>query len=189
MLSHPSPRKQVRNLGLVLGSALLIALVAIWFWSFRSDSTGVYKAENILLSPDWVQKLSSSENNPTMGTAGQVILSDLQWVSIDGATGQKRAHTVTLAAYTRFYAAVKEFESVEESPRDFERGNRASLLFSLRTAQQSGGDAIFQEVQFVEGPSLFRVELVAPGSSRTWAYFSWINGYEEAEKLLIVGSL
>jgi hypothetical protein len=166
-----SPKKQIRNLLIVLASGVLGAAALVGFMLYSYGPSGSYQISHVLLKPELIFKLSFSGIDPRSNRNAHFLFDRLEFSSYNESTRTIKKWTITPEAYAKFYALVaneKSLATVDESLLN--RFNHpARLILYVKTENSSAKP--FQEIDFENGGDYFRVELHEASAQTRWAYF------------------
>lgn len=176
-----SPQKQVRNLLLVIGSAVGLAIALALFSLHYYSPTGSYLAKNVLLSPENVKNMSFSEQNPKTGKMTHYTFDEIEFSFFDTAKKSWRKQSVHLQQYEDFYQTVahlRSLSSVGPEIKDLFSTGHPSILSIKMKNEGSDASKPFIDVHFSE--DYFRVELREQSPTENWAYYFSPNIYQKA---------
>ena len=176
--------KDVRRLLSVVGAALLCAILLTTGMLHYYGPNGRYSSQNVLLSPENAFSLSFAD--PGTKSAGRYIFDRLDFSYYDVKTKQKKVVDVNEEKYGRFYALVKNEESlavVDDAVLNlFSHG--ASTSLTLMIEAPTGGKTVFSEVDFTDQGDYYRVLLRQDGRSGDgWAYYHSPGIYQKVMDL------
>jgi hypothetical protein len=165
-----TPRKEARNLLIMLGSAFFIAFVSIILLVRCYGASGTHNLGNLLVSPEQLQNdfTQTKKKNPSFLThQAEFILRD--------RFGKNWArYPVTAESYEIFFHEVKNENSIpkpdEMEMHLFEKNAPSALIFLFSPRQ--GNKNSIREIQFLEGSDLYRVHFENDSSSE-WIYFRY----------------
>ncbi len=171
--TKPAKRKEVRNLLLVMGSAVACALALALWMLYQYNPTGRYLAKNVLLSPQIMSQISYPETDPKTGATLRYVFDSFEFSYFDTAKKTWSHSTVKPEAYREFYQAVAEDVSIlpisEEMRALFSKTPPTTLLVHMHQGGATDGKITFQEVDFAPGGDFYRIQLRV--EAETWAYF------------------
>lgn len=179
---HPSSRKAIKNLILVLvggvGSALLLACFMIYYYG----PTGTYFVRNVLLSPSLTSSLSYQDRSPKTGKVEKYTFEGVDFSSGRGNNLQPEA--LSLNQYEQFYKLIendKSFAPVsEELLKDFGKTAPAILRLKVKTGSDT---KVFQEVVILPNGDYYRILLRQENAGENWAYYHHPHIYEQTLRL------
>jgi hypothetical protein len=173
-------QREVRNLILLLSSATCIAFIAVVALVYYFGSSGTYLLRTILVAPEALEKISFTDYDPTSKRQIEYVFDKIEFVRT-GKEGQKH-FSVTPQAYAHFYKLLYSERSIptvtEHMVRAFNLTTPSALLILAKPRDPklfSAGSILFQQVQFIEGAELFRVQLrtLQGAPLEEWAYFRY----------------
>lgn len=172
-----SQKGQIRNLLVVLSSALLTAVVVAAVLLHQYGPSGRYAFSGTLLAPELVQALSFNDTNSKTGGISRFIFSDIAYQYYDYQKKQWQQISVPVEQYSTFYQFVGNQQSVSEDDERvslFSEGMPSKLLIMSQTESSASWQELkkpFQEVQFAKSGDDFRVQLREDNIGSHWAYF------------------
>ncbi len=193
-------RKELRNLLLLLGVSILVAITIVAFLVIRFGPGSSLVVRNILLSPESIELLTAASPSKE---------ASIQFWRFEPKTKLAARSSVSLALYQNLFNKIAEDKSLSDVSSEDQNqfsGYRVSRL--VITVPPQGVSPVTktitftQEVHFLLGSDLYRVELNDPalnqpsnpsflnpsGSSKSnWAYFRHPHIEEEATRLLLGG--
>lgn len=187
---NSAPYRQIRNLGLVLASAVLCGCLAVFVMSYYWGPAGTYALHDVLLSPDVLPRLSYNVQGNQVKGADRMVFDRMQFRYLDMASGQWKVVEVPLKLYTEFYARVQGDTSLEESNEALGRRIDTSRASRLEIWVKSLGvgateKRILQELSFF-GDGFYRVALQGQTGGQ-WIYFEHPHIHKEAIEILGYG--
>lgn len=171
-------RQDIRNILLVLGSAVAFGVALCLYMIYTHGPSGQYLISNALLDPKVAHEMDYDDSSV------RYTLSGFQFSYFD--TAQKRLARVPVdsKAYAKFYDLIaKEKSLVEVSPdmvASFDRPDVATLAILVHGGNE---ERIFQTVQLAPKGDFFRIQLHQQGAETQWIYFSRPDLYEKAMQL------
>lgn len=188
-----SQKNQIRNLLVVLSSALLTAVIIAGVLLHNYGPSGRYAFPDTLLAPDLVQALSFNDTNSKTGGMSRFVFSDIEYQFYDDQTKQWRQLPVFVEQYANFYQSIGNQQSVpidEDLVSHFSEGLPSKLLIMAQTESSAQWQELkkpFQEVQFAKNGDYFRVQLREDNKGNHWAYFH-VPGILQRVQGLFAGS-
>jgi hypothetical protein len=170
-----SAKAQIRNLLVVIGSAIVFACAAAAMMVRVYGPTGDYQLSNVLLSPETARTMAYR----------QLVFDHIEYAQRDQETKMWKPQSISLDQYQKFYSTVEKAQSQQfaaAAAAPFSHHTPSTLTLFVRPATEPVGSRVkvFQVVEFV--PDDFRVELHADkmDSTSKWVYFH----YPEIGKLV-----
>lgn len=183
-----SNRQQVRNLLLVLASAVisgcLIVGAMIHYWGPAGD----YVLHDLLLAPDVLPQLSYSESGSNTRGASRLVFDRIEYRHFHDAQRQWRVVDVPLHVYQKFYDQIKFDRSILGPHDDLATHFDSTQNPRLTIWVKSTGDApmerrVIQELSFSK-ERLYRVAMMGQPGGR-WIYFEHPNLQSAASALMV----
>ena len=180
---------RIRNfLTVIIGGTLSgILIVLVLLYTYGPSDT--YKAQNVLLSPDVLEKLwYNTTSASTQGQMNRFTFKEIEFLYFDQDSSRYISHQVPLSSYGEFYRLVKRDLGVandEGLEKEFDQTPPASILIkattngNVRTISEN-----FQQIQFSQDSNVYRVELKEEEKSDSWAYFTHNGIYNKVMKIL-----
>ena len=169
--------KQIRNLLLLLGSAVVCALLAVTFMVRYYGPLGDYSLQSILLSPSMMGKFQSQEMGPS-GDKVHYVYHQTEFLYQEPDSRMQKRAIVSHSVYERLYQELSGDRSIlgdkAEVLNHFQNAPIATLVLSVNPQYQVAHQSksrVFQEVQFSATGDYYRVELSDDQAERQWAYF------------------
>lgn len=189
-------RQEARNLILLLSSATFIAFLVVVGLVYYFSASGTYLLRDILVSPQTLEKNTFSDYNPQTHRPGKFIYSKMEFVQSDKHGKGWERYLITLKQYARFHELVNNERSVPVVTKGMLDQFQTITPSILTIFVQGGGGEelssngkIFQQVQFLEGNDIFRVQfhpLQKTGSTQEeWLYFRYPGIYEQAVEIFV----
>lgn len=159
-------RREVRNLILMLSSALFIVFVVVVGLVYYFGSSGTYLLRNVLISPEALER-----------------------VFFDGKGASKKA--VSPQSYAAFYELVASERSLPHVTdgivAQFDQIVPSTLTIFRARDNSEKGDMVFQQIQFIDNGDLYRVQLRSLNQDKPiqeeWIYFRTPGIYKKVFKL------
>lgn len=173
-----TPRKQIRNLLVILFSgitcAILLTIVTLYY--YHSDAH--YFIKNALLSPDIISQISLNDQNDNPKNTSKMLFEKVEFSYQDVETQKRIAVPVDKKTYAQFYTMITNDINLSAIPEDvitgFNEMPASSLILTIlsndKTNSKTSASQIFQEVQFLYKGDYYRVHLRESDVPR-WIYF------------------
>lgn len=186
-------KQHVRNVLVVLSSAIFLALSGVAGMVYYYGPDGSYQLNHVLLEPGNLARLNYTDVNPATGRVARYTFDRVDFSYVDAKKGKWQRHEVGMEAFASFYSLIKGEKSVGDPAKVaamFDRSAVAvlSLRVHLLADPQKGGLKEFQEVQFLENGDHYRVEVHSGEPSVVWAYFYHPGIYQKALQLFQKGA-
>lgn len=184
-------RREVRNLILMLSSAVFVAFLTVLGLVFYFGSSGTYLLRNILIEPRTLEKISFSDRHPATGQQRGFIFNKIEFERVDKEGRGWGRFAVSLEGYATFYREISNERSLpvvtDEVVDQFRRIAPSSLIiFAQDSVKSEERKVIFQQIQLIDGGDIFRVQLHDPASSQEeWVYFRYPGIYKKAVDLFV----
>lgn len=180
-------RKRIIALLAVIFSSMALALSVAVFFIYYYGPSGQYRLENVLLSPTVLENLSFSDKGYRNENL-QFHFHQIEWAKKNQTTGAWSREAIPNAQYSQLYNQLESDVSIknvsEAMINRFYYEPVTTLFIMVRANHLSGkGEGtvkVFQEVQFLVGDKVYRVQLHDDSAEETWAYFE----HEDIEGLL-----
>lgn len=185
-------RKEVRNLILMLSSAICLAFVVVLVMVYYFGASGTRALNEVLVSPQTL-KVMDLEGEEARGSSAYQIL-EFERGETQGRGWGKYA--VSLRAYKEFYNFIATERSLsqvtDEMVQQFDRTSPSTLTILIQSKKEKAtqkGFSVYQQVQFLNGGDLFRIETYDPGEGETsqpeWVYFRRPGIYQKVLELFV----
>lgn len=182
-----SPKKQVRNLLMVIGSgvglALIVALAALYLY----NPTGRYLVKNALLAPSVLSQMAYLESNEGRKGNSLLIFDAIEYSFYDPTLKKMQKRFVKDSAYSAFYQQIAEEKSMESETDEiiaaFAIPYPASLTIYVKSENEAswqGFKKAFQQVQFAMQGDYFRIALHEQDVAQRWIYYYYPGIYQMA---------
>lgn len=162
-----SPRNQIRNFLLVIGSSVGFAVIVVLVTLYYYGPTGRYLTRNVLLAPEVTGSMVFMDFNPQTGGMSRFVFDRIEFVT-------DRTIPVNMDSYREIFRLIGNDRSLRDVPDDvinlFNHENPSRLILTIRTPDQ-GAVKIFQEVHFAKIGDYYRIELHVEKGEGDWAYF------------------
>lgn len=180
-----SQKKQIRNIVLLLTSAVACAALLAAHMIYHYSPSGRYNAGDALLDPLVAETMSYPDVNPATGKKEQFTFGKILFAYSDSKTRQFKEIAVSEEAYHKFYTSVRSDKSLESVGKEIEtlfRVSSPSILTLYVQGESRGSSAttsqVFQVVQFAPQSDYYRIQLL--GSQKgEWAYFQHSHLYQD----------
>lgn len=180
--------REIKNILLVLGTAIfcagLLALVFIYYYG----PSGHYLAGHTILDPTIMEQIKIEDKHPQTGRKLHLIFDHIAFSYFDPQKDQMRQQIIPLETYRTFYRLIVSEKSLEDVSANvknlFLNARPAELTIHMRAFEDSDmvTNQVFQSVQFVQA-NYFRVQLHDNPEQKEWIYFYRPQIYQEAMKL------
>ncbi|MCH9625864.1 MAG: hypothetical protein S4CHLAM123_10480 [Chlamydiales bacterium] len=187
-------RNEVRNLILMLSSAIFIAFVVVVGFIYYLGSSGTYILSNILVSPETLERVSFSDYDSQTGKQARFVFNKIEFVRADMQGKDWGRFAVSPQSYAAFYKQVSSLRSLpkvtDEMVNQFDLIIPSTLTILAQARDNEGpsqGTMIFQQVEFIDGGDLFRLRLHSRGDldrgKEEWIYFRSRGIYKKVIEL------
>lgn len=177
-----TPKKQIRNLLMILGAGLFGGILLSLFMLYRYGPEGHYLLKNALLSPEVIAQISAPKNGK-LKHFSQTNIDKIEYSYQDLETKKRTVIPVDKTNYTSFYQKIADDKSLLEIPPEvmsaFTQMPESSLNLIVKDSSNDSSHQIFQEVQFLYKGDYYRLQLRDSKTSH-WIYFYHPHIYEEA---------
>jgi hypothetical protein len=190
-----SRASQIRNLLLVFGSgiglAVVLALVSLYYY----NPSGSYLVNNVLLSPESLKAIRFSEGSSRQGGTARFVFDSLEFSFYDPSLKKWEKKPISLDQYSLFYSTISNQKSILEVPKDVENDfHKLSLLILALKVHVDGPSTaqtpatIISSIEFIER-DYYRIQLreQAEGPGK-WVYFHQPGIYKKVFKLFTTTS-
>ncbi len=191
--SKMPPSKQIRNFLFVIGSGALLGLAIVIFLVQYYGPTGYYKAKNVLMAPDVLEKMwYTTANTSTRGNQSRFVFKGIEYLYFNDKTKRWETVNVPLSKYGQFYQLVGNDISEKEPDETLSKNYDSTPPQTIMIKAAAGGEGqfkvvneVFQQVQFASDGSHYRVQLHDQDPSNRWAYFKHEGIREKSQKVLM----
>lgn len=187
----PSVKRQIVGLLSVLAAGLAFALAIIGYLLYTYGPTGQYRAENILVEPSLVKKLSYIDTEVSRGKEGKHILDHVQFQVFDEKSGQWDVYLLNDEQYKRIFDLLSRDESLFPVPEELDHKFRSSRLANLEIiarpelpGNQQGQTKTFLSVDFIPGGDVYRVFIRTSSIGTDYAFFNHPGVYDKVIKIV-----
>lgn len=171
-------KKDIRNFLLVLGSGVLLALIAV-FWMIRVEGydRAIYVRE-VLLSPETMEAMSNRAVRVGGKEYVRYLVESVDYSYYDAKNGKWDMLTVDIAPYQALWKLTEGDRGslqVEETVQKlFDDAKISTLAIYVRREmpyQKEGLNELFQQVQFPSKGDWYRVQMHDEDNKADWVYF------------------
>ena len=166
---------EVKQLLLLLGSAIVAALCISLFLIHHYGPSGEYYVRNILLSPSVTRELDYRDGSK----GGRFVFDRAEFRYFNDEEKRWKTRVLSPEAYRTVYEMLENQSSLsfvsDEVLNQFNLPNPAVLSLYVKNEQTS---SLFQEIVFVNNGDLYRIKLRTDTATASWAYFSARNIYD-----------
>lgn len=187
-----SPKRQIRNLLMVLFSSVMCAFLVSGMLLYYYSPSGRYVVKNALLAPELTTALMYNDTNHKTGGSSRFVFDGIEFAFYDSETKQQRKLQITPEQYQNFYQLIASEQSLLDVSKEvvalFNQEATAKLSIKVRTESHAAWQdetKIFQSVLFVFEGDFFRIELHEEKSANNWVYFYHPGIYQEVMKVFI----
>ena len=151
----PSASTAIRNLMVILATAVLSAVALVVALVVYYGPSGSYRAENVLVAPEVLSKISYEQATPNTGKLQRFEYDHLEFTYFSPKQGDRASVKLDQGQYQSIYALLSGDRSISSVPVEVEQlfnGPRvASLTLWARPEGTQGPARVFYRVYF---PSL-----------------------------------
>ena len=184
--SAHNPGPQIGAMLIVILSAVACAFLIVFTLVKFYGPTGQYVAEQVLLQPELLSKLTFQEQDPAKGKISQYSYDHIEYTYFDTLGLEWKKRKVTAEHYKQLVKLLSGDSSLldprEEILASFGQKRSATLTIWVKN-QLTGTLKRFQEIGFVPEVGLYRVELRQQDNVQPWAYFRHSHIYEDTQRL------
>jgi len=186
----PSANTAIRNVLVILGSAVALAGLLVFCLVVYYSPTGSYKAGNVMLSPEVLGKMTYEQANPGTGQVQRFVYDAVDFTYYRANEGGAVTKGVRKERYTKVYKLLQSDSSVSTISRKMEEqfnGPRVAYLTLWVHPEGNVGPArALYRVYFPAMGNVYRVENLQDSAvEEPWIYFLHDNVYEQV--LEVVG--
>lgn len=164
----PSQTIEIKNLILLLGSAIGVAVLFSVFMIYYYGPSGEYYVRNIMLSPEMTPKLDFVDG----AKGGRFVFDKAEFRYFDSETNSWKTKILSADNYRAVYELLENEASLTDVPTEvislFNTPNPATLTLFVKSDKIT---KVFQEIVFVFNGDYYRVMLRNNEPMRSWAYF------------------
>lgn len=181
-----SKSRQIRNLLLILGSAVGLACSAMLFMLYSYGPAGTYLAKNVLLSPESAKALHFDDFNPKIGTNSHFVFDLIEFSYYDVTQKRIIRTEIDISTYALLYKLIGSDVSVVDGAKEAGTAFNdaaASLSFRVRSDDNysQGSSKELFEADFVK--DYYRILLRGQSTDKQWVYFKHTNILEQVLEL------
>lgn len=185
-------RKELRNLLVVIFSAVLVGILFSFFLLQQFGPSGRYKVSHALLSPDILTNLSYDGPNKKTGGSSRFVFDGLELTYTD-KTGAKKKLSVNQAQYENLYHMISKDKSILNPQESvialFSNRNNSELFINVRTeshAEWQDEKAVFQSLTFADEGNYYSILLHEEKSANgELIYFFHPGILEQAKRIFL----
>lgn len=182
-------RNEILKVTTLFFSAILSAILFAGYMIYYYGPSGIYLAENVILSPSMMDKINYKDSHPKTGQLVRFIFNSIEFSYFDKVSGNLRQFPVDEATYEEFYRLIQSAKGSEsimgEIQEQFDRGLASNLSIMMQTEERVSPPTtkVFQVIQFVES-DYFRVQLLqGDNNPNPWVYFYQPGVYQKIMQL------
>lgn len=169
-------RAEIKQLLMLLGSAIGVAIVFSAFMIYYYGPSGEYYVKNILLSPEMTGKLDF----PDGVNSGRFVFDRAEYRYFDGELKTWKTKVLSHELYSKVYELLKNEAGLTEASAEvvnqFNLPNPATLTLYVKSDKIT---KIFQETVFVNNGDFYRISLRNNEAATSWAYFYHRKIYDQ----------
>lgn len=184
-----SKAKQVRNLLLIIGSAIGVSFFVMFLMIYSSGQANGYLAKNVLLSPENAKILYFNDFNSKARTNSHFVFDLIEFSYYDATQRTIKHAEISVTSYAKLYELLENDISLLDASVESEvasKFNHASrLLFKVRAdddASKENSKNLF-EVDFIK--DYYRISLRGQNADMQWAYFKHADIMEQVLILFV----
>lgn len=186
-----SKSKQIRNLLLVIGSAVALSFAAMFLMLYSYGPAGTYLAKNVLLSPDSTEVLYINQSNSKQSKGkhpSPLVFDSIQFSHYDAQQHKFINTALSKSTYANIYQLIEHDISLLENPQNPEIPGGfnqvgATLIFKIKSEEGKQPNSLnLFEVDFAK--DYYRISLREQNTDQQWAYFKHPNILEQVLKIL-----
>lgn len=175
-------KMEIRQLLLLLGSAVAAAVLFSIFMINFYGPTGQYTVKNILLSPDMTSKLDFYDGV----TGGKFTFDRAVFRYYDDESVSWKSVVLSESTYRQLFEELHNETSFIDVPAEvinqFNFPNPATLTLYVKNDKVT---KVFQEAVFVKDSDLFRILLRGDHPTSNWAYFHHRKVYDHVLHIIV----
>lgn len=185
-----SKAKQIRNLLVVIGSAIGVSFIAIFLMLYSYGPAGSYLAKNVLLSPESVNSLYFNDFNSKTGAQAHFVFDLIQFSYYDGVQKKVKHAEIDMTTYAKLYKLIENDISLLNVPSEQEMAFNLEtaigrLFFKVRAGGNSSQKSSMNlfEADFIK--DYYRISLRGQNADQQWVYFRHNGILEQVMALLV----
>lgn len=182
-----SSRKQIRKLMVVMGSAVICALLLAYFMVANYGPSGRYQVSNILLEPSFAEKISYQDTDPQTSKNSRYTFDRFELVHFDIGTNHWESARLNEKQFNQIYQLIGGDKSAAEVTPDMQSLFYASTPASLTIvvhAENRENTKILQEIQFADHGDYYRILLRDDTTRQNWIYFYHPKAFELIKQMI-----
>ncbi len=194
MRKNSRKNRDLQNLLIVLGSAIVCAAMLASVFLYYYGPSGGYVAGRTILDPATIQQINTLENDPGNRLKVHFVFDQIEFSYFNTQTGKVNKQRVAPENYRKFYDLVaadkSEYEGLPKIEQLFRSSHPTILTTQMRTISGAARDSTrtFQEIQFADEHH-FRVQLHEKQELGEWVYFYHPHIYHDVIQLFTKSSL
>lgn len=187
MIQEKTRNQDIRNILVVLGSAVFCACLLAGVFLYYYNPSGRYDAGNTLLDPAIIDSINYQDVHPSTGAKIRYSFDNMEFSYVNSQNKNVHLPLEGIESYQAFYSLVGSLQSIvnvgHEIQTLFLKPPYSVLTINLRSAQGNSkeNNKVFQVVQFVP-EDYFRVQLHGKNDGE-WAYFYQPGLYQKIMEL------
>lgn len=189
MKPETSSKQDIKNILIVLTTAVICAGLLASVFLFYYGPTGRYIAGKALLDPAVIDQINAGDIHSKKVGDVQFHFDRMEFSYFDERHSEPQKIAVPSEKYQKFYSIISSEKSLEDVPvtveNYFKQSRPMTLTLFMRTKDASmtaPSLQIFQLIQFVR-EDYFRVQLRNTGNQDDWAYFYHLQLYLQIMQL------
>jgi hypothetical protein len=187
----PTKKQEIRNLLVVIGSAILAACLLSFMILYSYNPPGLYLARNTLLSPENLKNLHYSEAAKRGGDNTPFVFDGIDYLHYNARAHRWDKQNIGLTQYASFYTLISGDRSLSNISEEVEKGfsqnplgSASALIIKSKRDAVNGVSGDFLKVDFSPDGRHYRVQLLDKGGE-VFAYFEHEGILNQAEALFI----
>jgi hypothetical protein len=178
---------QIRNLMIVMGSAVLCAVLIAYIMVSHYGPSGRYQVSNILLEPSFAEKISYQDSDPQTGKNSRYTFDRFELVYFDNGANRWSSLKLNEKNFQEIYDLIYSDKSVTEVTPDMQSFFYASTPASLTIvvhAENRENTKVLQEIQFADHGDYYRILLRDDNTRQNWVYFYHPKAFELIKQMI-----
>lgn len=182
--THIRNKRAIKNILILLVSAILCGGLLTGFFLYVYGPTGYYLTGNILLNPSIIEKINYQDKDLDTGLKVHFMFdhTDVSFFDLKSSTIKQKE--LSTGEYASFFQVVSSDKSLENASPQVIAQFRHSQPLLLTTVMQvaefsktSKRTQVFQQAQILEDH--YRIYLPGQGDKKEWVYFSHPGIYKK----------
>lgn len=185
---NESQGRHLKQVGFVLSSAVLSAILLVFYMLYQYNPSGHFIAGNTLLSPTVAKEMHFMDQKGPKKAVTAYVYEGAEFSFLETGSNERRIIKVEMPAYQKFYNRIAEDQSIEpvtQEIKDLFDSNASALTLYVKGESKGDVRRVFQAVQFSSSGRHYRIQLAGKESPHEWVYFDHPDIQQEVKLLFL----